>query len=204
METVIINPKCKVECSLKETCVQLPTLVHPNENDKVSTIFIGQGGGSTERRENKPFVGRSGQRLRKQIHHCLHDVIKYASEDSILPGYAFGNITRDCPKDHKPKSQDIKVCSETYLFPTIETLKTHCGLKSVVALGKKAACAFFSKTDIAKLHLGDINKLHHPVLDIPIYVTYHPSYIMTQCRDFNNDPKEVVVINAFLQAFLEN
>lgn len=186
----------KIECPAYDSCCNLPTEVHPYK-DKVSLLFVGQGGGRDERAKGRPFIGRAGQRLREQIIYAMQ------SQKEMF-GIAFSNTIRDNPEDNRiPNPEEIYCCLE-YLFKDIRVLKEKYGLKAVVALGNSVKGTLIGNIDVPiSADRGNVHKMDGDMIVIP---TFHPSYVMRNNPVFDkNNPSELdkLVIEDILKAYKE-
>src|SRR4030043_161918 len=91
----LIKCPCKYKiCPVYSKCCFLPTECHPDPQGNISLLFVGQGGGTDERKLGRPFVGRAGKRLRQQVLYVRKHLKKHV-------GVAFSNSIRDNPDGNR-------------------------------------------------------------------------------------------------------
>ncbi len=136
-------------------------------------MIIGEGPGETEDKEGRPFVGRSGQLLRKML-----TAIDLNPEKDVF----IANIVK-CrpPKNRDPKKNEITTCIK-FLRKQIEIIEP----KLIILLGKSAVkgiCPDLAKESVERLRIISKNLGMLIYNDIPVVVTYHPSALLrTQWR----------------------
>ena len=129
-------------------------------NPDSEVVFIGEAPGQDEDLQGIPFVGRAGKLL-----------------DEILAGLEFTdkeiyicNILK-CrpPKNRDPLPDEIEKC-EPYLWKQLELIRP----KIIVALGRIAAQTLLQ----SKQSLSNLKKTVHNYRGIPLFLTYHPAFIL--------------------------
>jgi DNA polymerase len=137
-------------------------------------VFVGEGPGADEDAQGYPFVGRAGQLLTQMIDGT-------ASKEGIpitRPDVYICNVVKCRPPDNRtPQPDEMEICGQ-FLFRQLQVLKP----KAICALGSTAAKAILgTKEGVTRLR-GKWHKWH----DIPVMVTYHPSYLL---RPYNQNAK---------------
>ena len=149
------------ECDL---CKTRTKLVFGDGFADARVMFIGEAPGRDEDLQGVPFVGRSGQLLRKMI-----QVIGLKQEDFYI-----ANILKDRPPNNRTPSQDeIGKCIR-FLHKQIEIIQP----KLLVLLGKTAVNGILpehKKMSMAELRLRSEGLAFQGV---PVRVTYHPSALL--------------------------
>jgi len=165
-------------CPVYSKCCFLPTEVHPNIEDQVELLFVGQGGGADERKHGRPFIGRSGKRLRQQILYARQKVKAHI-------GIAFSNTIRDNPNGNRvPTSDEYEFCMK-YLYRDIAILMNR-GLRVVILLGNASKSIVLPKSKSMTLEHGKFFNFSHKIFGtILVMPTYHPSYIIRNAPIFN-------------------
>jgi DNA polymerase len=142
-------------------------LVFGEGSPDAKIMFIGEAPGQTEDQTGRPFVGRSGQLLRKMI-----QAIGLISGD-----YYIANILKDRPPNNrKPLKDEIDACSK-FLKKQIEIIQPSL----LVLLGHTAVAGLipeYAAVSITSLRneTKKIGALSY--CNIPGLVTYHPSALL--------------------------
>ncbi len=165
-----IGPDCR-RCRL---CEQRNKIVFGSGNEASPLVFVGEGPGADEDASGLPFVGRAGQLLTQMIDGTASkEGIQITRKDVYIC-----NVVKCRPPENRtPQPDEMQTCGE-FLFRQLMVLKP----KAIVALGSTAAKALLgTKEGVTKLR-GNWQKWH----DIPLMVTYHPSYLL---RPYNQEAK---------------
>lgn len=184
------------DCPVYNKCCFLPTEVHPDRKGTVSILFVGQGGGSEERKKCRPFIGKAGKRLRNQI------ILAMKRYGSIF-GVAFSNNIRDNPDNNRvPNKIELEKCMQ-FLHRDINILSNK-GLKAIISLGKSASESFgiITNTESISNYRGKIFD-YQQLNKIKIIPTFHPSFFNIQKIKYTPEKlheKEELVINDILTA----
>ena len=165
-----IGPDCK-RCRL---CEQRSRIVFGSGNEQARLVFVGEGPGADEDAQGVPFIGRAGQLLTQMIENT-------ASKEGIAvsrPDVYICNVVKCRPPENRaPQPDEMEICGQ-YLFRQLMAIQP----KAICALGSTAAKALLATKDgVTKLR-GNWHKWH----DIPVMVTYHPSYLV---RPYNQNAK---------------
>jgi DNA polymerase len=102
-------------------------------------MLIGEGPGYHEDRQGRPFVGPSGQFLDE-----LLSMAGLTRSDVFI-----GNVVK-CrpPQNRDPQPDEVKTCTETYLFRQIEALAPTV----IVTLGRFSMTLFLPGEKISRIH----------------------------------------------------
>lgn len=148
-------------------------------------MFVGECGGKDEVHQNRPFIGRAGQRLREELrkHTTFH-------KDNTL----ISNVLGCRPQDNKfPKEESIwKNCYHLWLEREILLLQP----KVIVVLGNPALAAVREQQGIT-FNRGTWSFLSR--FRAWSFATFHPSYVIRQKKgslvedQFIDDIKKVAV-----------
>lgn len=124
-------------------------------------MFIGEGPGENEDLQGKPFVGASGQLLDKMI---------AAMNLNIETDVYIANVIK-CrpPRNRNPEAEEIAACNH-FLQKQIEFVKPQI----IITLGRFAAQTLLN----TELAVGKLRGKVNYYTDIPLIVTYHPSYLL--------------------------
>ncbi len=143
-------------------------------NPATKLVFVGEGPGADEDEQGIPFVGRAGQLLTQMIEGTS---AKEGIPVKRADVYICNVVKCRPPENRTPEPDEMAICGQ-FLFRQISAIKP----KAVCALGSTAAKALLGGKD-------GVTKLRgkwHTWRDIPLMVTYHPSYLL---RPYNQDAK---------------
>ncbi len=149
-------------------------IVFGSGSEQARLVFVGEGPGADEDDQGIPFVGRAGQ--------LLTQMIEGTSKKEGIPitradVYICNVVKCRPPENRNPEPDEMATCGQ-FLFRQLTALKP----KAICALGSTAAKALLGgKEGVTKLR-GKWQKWH----DIPLMVTYHPSYLL---RPYNQNAK---------------
>jgi uracil-DNA glycosylase len=143
-------------------------------NEQAKLVFVGEGPGADEDAQGIPFVGRAGQLLTQMIENTSKkEGIPLERRDV----YICNVVKCRPPENRKPEPDEMEICGE-FLFRQLQVIRP----KAICALGGTAAQALLgTKEGVTRLR-GKWHKWH----EIPMMVTYHPSYLL---RPYNQDAK---------------
>ena len=165
-----IGPDCR-RCRL---CEARSKIVFGSGNPQARLVFVGEGPGADEDAQGFPFVGRAGQLLTQMIENT-------ASKEGIplrRPDVYICNVVKCRPPENRtPLPDEMEICG-AFLFRQLMVIRP----KAICALGSTAAKALLATKDGVTRLRGKWHKWH----DIPLIVTYHPSYLL---RPYNQDAK---------------
>jgi uracil-DNA glycosylase len=161
---------CK-RCALSQGRTKI---VFGSGNEQSRLVFVGEGPGADEDASGLPFVGRAGQLLTQMIDNT-------ASKEGIpitRPDVYICNVVKCRPPENRtPLPDEMEICGQ-FLYRQLMTIQP----KAICALGSTAAKALLNTKDgVTKLR-GRWHKWH----DIPVIVTFHPSYLL---RAYNVEAK---------------
>jgi uracil-DNA glycosylase len=158
-------------CRLSE---QRSKIVFGSGNEQARLVFVGEGPGADEDAQGFPFVGRAGQLLTQMIENT-------AAKEGIpvrRPDVYICNVVKCRPPENRtPQPDEMEICGE-FLFRQLMTIRP----KAICALGSTAAKALLNTKDGVTRLRGNWHKWR----DIPVMVTYHPSYLL---RPYNQNAK---------------
>ncbi len=166
-----IGDNCR-RCSL---CQQRNKIVFGSGDEHARLVFVGEGPGADEDAQGLPFVGRAGQLLTQMIDNT-------ASKEGIpirRENVYIANVVKCRPPENRtPLPEEMEICGQ-FLFRQLMAIQP----KAICALGSTAAKALLAtKEGVTRLR-GNWHKWH----DIPVMVTYHPSYLL---RPYNQNAKK--------------
>jgi uracil-DNA glycosylase len=166
-----IGDNCR-RCSL---CQQRNKIVFGSGDEHARLVFVGEGPGADEDAQGLPFIGRAGQLLTQMIDNT-------ASKEGIpirRENVYIANVVKCRPPENRtPLPDEMEICG-AFLFRQLMAIQP----KAICALGSTAAKALLATKDgVTKLR-GNWHKWR----DIPVMVTYHPSYLL---RPYNQNAKK--------------
>lgn len=152
-------------------------------NIDANIFFCGEAPGSDEEQQGEPFVGPAGQLLTRMI-----QAMGLKREDVYI-----GNIMNWRPQmpvgssgiqigNRPPTEEEMRYC-----LPFLRAQLQIVQPKVIVALGATAAGGLLGVGTFKTL--GEIRGKWHQFEEIPVMVTYHPSYIL---RNQSNRSKRAV------------
>lgn len=145
------------DCPLKETRTHF---VFGDGNESADIMFIGEAPGRDEDLQGIPFVGRAGQLLNKLLAHIM-----LTRSDVYIT-----NILKCRPPNNRdPLPEEVETCIP-YLHRQIEIIQP----KLLVALGRVAAQNLLNTGE----SLTKMRKKIWRYKNIPLFVTFHPAYIL--------------------------
>ncbi len=144
------------------------TIVFGSGNDNARLVFVGEGPGADEDEQGLPFVGRAGQLLTQMIDNT-------ASKEGISirrPDVYICNVVKCRPPENRtPLPDEMATCGQ-FLFRQLVTINP----KAICALGSTAMKALLNTKEGITKSRGRWHKWR----DIPVMITYHPSYLLRQ------------------------
>ena len=162
------------DCKRCRLCEQRNKIVFGSGSERASLVFVGEGPGADEDAQGLPFVGRAGQLLTQMIEGT-------ASKEGIpitrADVYICNVVKCRPPENRTPLPDEMEICGQ-FLSRQLQTIQP----KAICALGSTAAKAILgTKEGVTRLR-GNWHKWR----DIPVMVTYHPSYLL---RPYNQNAK---------------
>jgi uracil-DNA glycosylase len=150
------------------------TIVFGSGNAQAKLVFVGEGPGADEDMQGLPFVGRAGQLLTQMIEGTAkREGIPLERKDVYIC-----NVVKCRPPENRtPEPDEMEICGQ-FLFRQLMTIRP----KAICALGATAARALLGRKEGVTRMRGNWYKWR----DIPLMVTYHPSYLL---RAYNQDAK---------------
>lgn len=159
---------CK-ECRLAEN----RTRVVPGEGDSdADLLFIGEGPGSEEDRQGKPFVGRAGQKLTEILN----------SVSIARPQVYITNVVKCRPPENRnPRADEVEAC-----LPYLEAQIAAINPQIIVTLGNSSTKLLLDTSKgITKVR----GQFYNWRGGIKIYPMYHPSYLLRYPSREKGSPK---------------
>ena len=149
-------------------------IVFGTGNEQAKLVFVGEGPGADEDEQGMPFVGRAGQLLTQMI----EGTAKKEGIPLIRKDVYICNVVKCRPPENRtPFPDEMEICGQ-FLFRQLEAIRP----TAICALGSTAAKALLGTKDGVMRLRGKWHKWR----DIPVLVTYHPSYLL---RPYNQNAK---------------
>ncbi len=149
-------------------------IVFGSGNEQAKLVFVGEGPGADEDEQGLPFVGRAGQLLTQMIEGT-------ARKEGIPLGrkdvYICNVVKCRPPENRTPEPDEMEICGQ---FLERQLLAIHP--KAICLLGATAAKALLGRKEGVTKMRGNWYRWK----DIPVMVTYHPSYLL---RPYNQNAK---------------
>ena len=161
---------CK-RCRLHE---QRHKIVFGSGSEKSPLVFVGEGPGADEDAQGLPFVGRAGQLLTQMIEGTSSKEGIPLVRDDV---YICNVVKCRPPENRAPEPDEMEICGQ-FLFRQLMAIRP----KAICALGGTAAKALLG----AREGVTKLRGKWHKWRDIPVMVTYHPSYLL---RPYNQNAK---------------
>jgi uracil-DNA glycosylase len=156
------------DCKRCRLCEGRSSIVFGSGNEKSPVVFVGEGPGADEDDQGLPFVGRAGQLLTQMIDNT-------ASKEGIPISRAdvyICNVVKCRPPDNRtPLPDEMQTCGQ-FLYRQLMAIRP----KAICALGSTAMKGLLDVKEGITRQRGKWHKWR----DIPVMVTYHPSYLLRQ------------------------
>jgi DNA polymerase len=143
-------------------------------SEKAPLVFVGEGPGADEDAQGLPFVGRAGQLLTQMIEGTAKKEGIEIHRDDV---YICNVVKCRPPENRTPEPDEMEICGQ-FLYRQLSAIRP----KAICALGGTAARAVTG-------HKEGVTKMRGRWFqwrDIPVMVTYHPSYLL---RPYNQNAK---------------
>jgi uracil-DNA glycosylase len=162
------------ECRRCRLCEQRKNIVFGVGNESARLVFVGEGPGADEDEQGIPFVGRAGQLLTQMIENTAAKEGIHIKRSDV---YICNVVKCRPPENRAPQPDEMEICGQ-FLYRQLMTIRP----KAICALGATAMKALLSsKLGITKMR-GEWQKWN----EIPLMITYHPSYLL---RQYNQQAK---------------
>ncbi len=156
------------DCKRCRLCEARNKIVFGDGNEKSPLVFVGEGPGADEDEQGIPFVGRAGQLLTQMIENtAAKEGIALKRSDVYIC-----NVVKCRPPDNRtPQPDEMEICGQ-FLYRQLLTIKP----KAICVLGATAMKALLNTKEGITKSRGKWQKWR----DIPVMITYHPSYLLRQ------------------------
>ena len=170
-----------------ERCKLCPTrtqTVFGTGNEQASLMVVGEGPGADEDASGEPFVGRAGKLLDEMLKS-----IGRSRKDNVF----IANVVKCRPPGNRdPEADEAEAC-RPYLEQQIKLVKP----KMILALGRIAAQRLLQTDE-------PLSKLRGPIHaygpdKTPLFITYHPAYLMRSPREKAKSWDDLKKVYRFLE-----
>lgn len=150
-------------CALCESRIQT---VFGEGNPDATVMFIGEGPGQSEDEQGRPFVGRSGELLDKQV-----QAMGFKRSDVYI-----ANVVKCRPPNNRtPLAGEVEACSG-YLRRQIELIRP----KVIITLGGPAAKLLLGTSEGITRIRGIWHEYSAVSPPVSVMPTFHPAYLLRQ------------------------
>ncbi len=153
------------DCRRCRLCETRKTIVFGSGNERAPLVFVGEGPGADEDEQGLPFVGRAGQLLTQMIDNT-------AAKEGIpirrADVYICNVVKCRPPENRTPLPDEMEICGK-FLQRQILSIAP----KAICVLGATAMKALLNTKEGITKSRGKWHKWQN----IPVMVTYHPSYL---------------------------
>lgn len=153
-------------------------------NKNADLMIVGEAPGFYEDKQGEPFVGRAGALL-----NCMLEAINLNREIVYI-----ANVIKCRPANNRdPLPIEIETCTP-YLMEQIDLIRP----KLILALGRYAAHFLLKKSS----SLANLRGVMHsmPNTSLPLYVTYHPAYLLRNPKDKGYSYQDLLEVEKFLNS----
>ncbi|MES0874564.1 uracil-DNA glycosylase [Sinimarinibacterium thermocellulolyticum] len=161
------------DCQACKLCATRTQTVFGVGSEAAPLMVIGEGPGADEDAQGEPFVGRAGKLLDEMLKAIGRSRKQAAPDQAVF----IANVVKCRPPGNRdPEADEVEAC-RPYLDRQIELVQP----KLIVALGRVAAQRLLA-TD------APLSKLRGPLhrygpTGTPVFVTYHPAYLLRSPRE---------------------
>lgn len=148
-------------------------------------MIVGEGPGADEDAQGEPFVGRAGK--------LLDEMLKSIGHNRAQNTYIANVVKCRPPGNRDPEKDEVEGC-RAYLDAQIGLIKP----KLIVALGRIAAQRLLGSDEPLSRMRGPIH--NYGELATPVFVTYHPAYLLRSPKEKAKSWEDLKKIWQFLQA----
>ena len=162
------------DCKRCRLCEGRNKIVFGSGDPQASLVFVGEAPGADEDAQGFPFVGRAGQLLTQMIEGTASKEGIPIKRENV---YICNVVKCRPPENRAPQPDEMEICGQ-FLFRQLMAIKP----KAICVLGATAAKAVLGGKDSVTKMRGNWHKWG----DIPVMVTFHPSYLL---RPYNQNAK---------------
>jgi len=169
-------------CRLCALADSRTNVVFGTGNPQADLLLIGEAPGQDEDSAGEPFVGADGQLLDRMLHAMGLD------REAV---YIINTIKCRPPNSRDPRPDEVQACS-LWFDQQLNILQP----KMICLLGRVAAQTLL-QTDAT---LGSLRGRWHDYQGIPVWVTYHPAYLLRSPRQKQKSWQDMMQLSRYFQA----
>ncbi|MHA7834065.1 MAG: uracil-DNA glycosylase [Algiphilus sp.] len=169
-------------CALHRTRTQTVFGVGSTE---APLLVIGEGPGAEEDRRGEPFVGRAGQLLDAMLAAIGHDRTRNT--------YIANVVKCRPPNNRDPAPAEVEAC-RPFLDAQINALQP----RLILAVGRVAAQRLLNTEEPLSRLRGRTH--HYGPASVPVWVSYHPAYLLRSPREKAKAWEDLKRVHALLHA----
>ncbi len=170
-----------------ERCKLCPTrtqTVFGTGNEQASLMVVGEGPGADEDASGEPFVGRAGKLLDEMLKS-----IGRSRKDNVF----IANVVKCRPPGNRdPEADEAEAC-RPFLEQQIKLVKP----RMILALGRIAAQRLLQTDEPLSRLRGPIHS--YGPEKTPLFITYHPAYLMRSPREKAKSWDDLKKVYRFLE-----
>lgn len=170
-----------MHCKLCQTRTQTVFGVGP---ENASLMVVGEGPGADEDAQGEPFVGRAGKLLDEML-----KAIGRSRKDNVF----IANVVKCRPPGNREPEADEAAACTPYLHQQIRLVKP----KLIVALGKTAGSRLLNSDEALARMRGPMHTYGPD--KTPLFVTYHPAYLLRSPREKAKSWEDLKKVARFLK-----
>jgi DNA polymerase len=153
-------------------------------------MVVGEGPGADEDASGEPFVGRAG----KLLDAMLASIARSRNEPVPEKAVFIANVVKCRPPGNRdPQADEVEAC-RAYLDQQIALVKP----RLIVALGRIAAQRLLGNDEPLSRLRGPIH--HYGPAKTPVFVTYHPAYLLRSPKEKAKSWEDMKKVWQFLQS----
>jgi DNA polymerase len=153
-------------------------------NEQASLMVVGEGPGADEDASGEPFVGRAGKLLDEMLKS-----IGRSRKDNVF----IANVVKCRPPGNRdPEADEAEAC-RPFLEQQIKLVKP----KMILALGRIAAQRLLQTDEPLSRLRGPIHAYGPD--KTPLFITYHPAYLMRSPREKAKSWDDLKKVYRFLE-----
>ena len=172
------------DCTRCKLCATRTQTVFGVGPEQATLMVVGEGPGADEDAQGEPFVGRAGKLLDEMLAAIGHS----RRENTFI-----ANVVKCRPPGNRDPEPDEAEACRPYLEQQIRLVKP----RLIVALGRVAGQRLLATDQpLGKLR----GPLHHYGPDrTPLFITYHPAYLLRSPREKAKSWEDLKKVWRFLQ-----
>lgn len=191
------------DCTRCKLCKTRSKTVFGIGDPQADLMVVGEGPGADEDASGEPFVGRAGKLLDEML-KAIGRNRAVAAETAVVnaatlspaatqPVFIANVVKCRPPGNRDPEKDEVEAC-RGYLDQQI----AHVRPKMIVALGRIAAQRLLGNDEPLSRLRGPIH--HYGALQTPVFVTYHPAYLLRAPKEKAKSWEDLKKIAQYLKA----